>query len=66
MIVTTLGATPFKWAEMGNLASRLKGDQTTFNIPAGGRPHVLSARTGRRTDGMDMSLSLLDHDCGGV
>ena len=65
-IVTTRGATFFKWADMGNHASRLNGAQTTFDIPADGRPHTLSARTGQRTDGMDMSLSLLDHDCGGV
>ena len=66
VIVTARGATSFRWADMGNLASRLNGVQTTFSIPAGGRPHTLSARTSQRTDGIDMSLSLLDHDCGGV
>ena len=66
VIITSRGATPFRWADMGNLASRLSGDQTTFNIPAGGRPHTLSARTGAVSDRIDMSLSLLDSDCGGV
>ncbi len=66
VIVTRRDATPFRWADMGNLASRLAGDQTTFNIPAGGRSHTLSAHTGVLTDRIDMSLSLLDSDCGGV
>ena len=66
VIVTRLGSTPFRWADMGNLASRLAGNQTTFNIPAGGRPHTLSARTGTLSDRIDMSLNLLDSDCGGV
>lgn len=66
VITTARGGTPVRWRDLGNFAPRLMSGRTIIGLPAGGRTHVISARTGKDATGINMGLGLLDEECGGV
>ena len=66
IIVTAKGSTTIRWHDLGNLAPTRQRGRINFDIPAGGRTHVLSARDGPVGTRIDMGLGLLDDQCGGA
>ena len=64
MITTGRGSTVVRWKDLGALVARMKDGRTIYDVPGGGRHHVLSIRTGKASTDVGAGLSVLDEECG--
>jgi hypothetical protein len=63
-MTTAKGGTAVRWKNLGTLVAQMKDGRTIYDVPSGGRHHVLSVRRGKSATDVAAGLSLLDEECG--